>query len=512
MKRTISLWVTCCLLVLLIGCNSNGGNQTDTTTQPETSTQPATSTQSEQTASNEINFDEDPYTIQVAYPVYGAVQPDLQKVVDKVNEIALKKINAKVEFKIVNVANMANTYSMAAASGENFDLIMLLPGNRYLTAYAGNKMIMPIDELLEKYGQDIKSNMADILKTANYQGKQYGIPAKEGDPLARGVVFRKEIVDKYSIDLSNVKTLSDLDPIFEKVHAAEPELQIVYPQGMAYHLLSFDDLGNGFGVLRNGGLDDLNVVNKFETDEWVSMVKKAREWYQKGFVNKDYVTSQERPTSLQDAGKLFAVPNVTYNTIWLNEKSTVKLVHLVPPIKSTETYQSFVWAVPSNSERPDKAIQFLNLLFQDPSVATLLKFGIEGEHYVKQDDGRIDTALGKQKFLQNWNIWGDYSKLPGVVDPNSTTTAEQIKAAVEEWSNWVQTSKAFGFIFNPEPVKTEIAALTAIYDQYVKLIEGGAVDPDKEVKKFNQKLYDAGLQKVMDEKQRQLDEWAKTQQ
>ena len=34
------------------------------------------------------------------------------------------------------------------------------------------------------------------------------------------------------------------------------------------------------------------------------------------------------------------------------------------------------------------------------------------------------------------------------------------------------------------------------------------MDPDQALKEFNDALYAAGLQKIMDEKQKQLDEWA----
>lgn len=49
--------------------------------------------------------------------------------------------------------------------------------------------------------------------------------------------------------------------------------------------------------------------------------------------------------------------------------------------------------------------------------------------------------------------------------------------------------------------------MNAVADEYRTSIETGSVDPDTAIAEFNQKLYDAGLQTVMDEKQAQLDEW-----
>ena len=69
-------------------------------------------------------------------------------------------------------------------------------------------------------------------------------------------------------------------------------------------------------------------------------------------------------------------------------------------------------------------------------------------------------------------------------------------------------SKAMGFTFDNAPVKTEYAACSAVQTQYRVALECGAMDPDQALKEFNDALYAAGLQKIMDEKQKQLDEWA----
>ena len=51
----------------------------------------------------------------------------------------------------------------------------------------------------------------------------------------------------------------------------------------------------------------------------------------------------------------------------------------------------------------------------------------------------------------------------------------------------------------------------AVRDQYWKDLAFGAVDFDEKFQEFNDALYAAGLQTVMDEKQRQLDEWLAAQ-
>ena len=54
---------------------------------------------------------------------------------------------------------------------------------------------------------------------------------------------------------------------------------------------------------------------------------------------------------------------------------------------------------------------------------------------------------------------------------------------------------------------TEEAQLNSVFEQYKKDVAFGAVDTESGLKEFNDALYAAGLQTVMDEKQRQLDAW-----
>ena len=69
-------------------------------------------------------------------------------------------------------------------------------------------------------------------------------------------------------------------------------------------------------------------------------------------------------------------------------------------------------------------------------------------------------------------------------------------------------SKAMGFTFNAEPVKTEYAACSAVLEQYRCALESGAMEPESTLEQFNDALYNAGLQTIIDEKQNQLNEWA----
>jgi putative aldouronate transport system substrate-binding protein len=69
-------------------------------------------------------------------------------------------------------------------------------------------------------------------------------------------------------------------------------------------------------------------------------------------------------------------------------------------------------------------------------------------------------------------------------------------------------SKALGFTFNSESVKTELAAVNSVRSQYRMLIECGLSDPDSGIiEEYVAKMKEAGVDKILAEKQAQLDAW-----
>ena len=73
-------------------------------------------------------------------------------------------------------------------------------------------------------------------------------------------------------------------------------------------------------------------------------------------------------------------------------------------------------------------------------------------------------------------------------------------------------SKLQGFTLDTDPIKTELAQVTAVVNEYKKSLNSGAVpDAMKVYEEFQQKLVTAGDDKIVAEIQRQIDEWRANQ-
>ena len=68
-------------------------------------------------------------------------------------------------------------------------------------------------------------------------------------------------------------------------------------------------------------------------------------------------------------------------------------------------------------------------------------------------------------------------------------------------------SKAFGFTYNTKPVENELTALKNVQEKYSISLETGAVDPEEYLAQYENELKQAGIDKLIEEKQKQFDAW-----
>ena len=56
---------------------------------------------------------------------------------------------------------------------------------------------------------------------------------------------------------------------------------------------------------------------------------------------------------------------------------------------TTNVYTGVLFFVSKNAKYPEKAVEFLNILFTDAQIQNVLTHGVEGEDYTVQDNGDV---------------------------------------------------------------------------------------------------------------------------
>lgn len=453
-----------------------------------------------------------PYELTVAYFLLGSVSKDQVLIEQELNKITQAKINATVKLLPISMSAWQNQINLMLTSNEKLDLMPLL-GTSYANQVAKGQLV-ELDDLLANQGSGIVEALGkDYAHAAEINGKTYGVPTIRDLAQSYGFYLTKNLADKYSIDLSKVKTLDDVEPVLKTIKDNEPNLIPMVNATNASPLTSFstrDSLGDDMGVLLDNG-QDLKVVNWFEAEEYAADLKRMRKWYNAGYIAKDAVTVKESKSDIIKAGKgagSLAVMKPGFDEQESRQSGTpIVSVEMLPPVAKTSTVTNIMWGIARNSDNPEKAMQFLNLMYTDKDVVNLLDWGIEGKHYVKVSDQVIDypegVNAGNVGYAGTGWLFGNQF-LSYVFKGDDEHLWDKMKA----FNSGAIKSKALGFTFDSSPVKTEYAAVSNVLSQYRIALECGALDPDKVLPEFNAKLKDAGIDKIIAEKQKQLDAWA----
>lgn len=517
-KRFLALILALCMVLGLAACGNSGGSSGGDTSGKATDGKGATDAKNDPGTEAGTKADDGEIAhLVMSFRTSGTVpaEDQIHKVEDAINEITREKIGAEVELMIIQSGSYKQQMTLMLSGDEQLD-IMGANGNIIPSAVAGEQ-IRDLGPLLEEYGQPIVELLGeDLMGCGKFNNVQYCLPVQADSALGLGYyTMRKDLVDKYNIDVSTIKSYEDLTKVFELIHEKEPDITVVAPGSAGQSFMQFscewDKLGNYFGVLDNHGQDSLEVVNLFETENYINFVNVMRDWYTKGFISPDVTNSTESGAAQMKAGTLFAYANSNKPGIDTQEAMNTGCEVVGAQVLDTITWtgNNWQWTIPENSKYPEKAMQFLVLLYTDPQILNTIVYGIENEDYVIHEDGRVGypegvdaTNVGYSMANMLWSFGYEFNAY--VWETNDPDVWEQTKA----WNKTGLVSKAYGFVFDSTPVANEIAAVQNVYDQYRMSVECGVVDPGLALEEMNEKMEKAGLGDIIKEKQRQLDEWA----
>lgn len=500
-------WLLMLLAITLIAAGCGNSNAANTSNKPS-------ETKDSGDASEEKQLD--PYKIILVLP--GAQPKDEQLVLGEVNKILKEKINATLEIRSIDWSAWGDKTNLMFTSNEAFDLIFSAGWNGY-TQQVGKGQFIPLDDLVAEYGQAFLDTIdPEIVTAAKVDGKLYGMVANKEFAADKGLILRKDLVDKYKFDLSAIKELADMEPLFQTIKENEPDVTPFIVNGGASPSAAildygyYDLLGDGPGELVRTG-EGLSVISKIEDPKYMEYAKLMRKWYQAGYINKDAATLQDIGKAL-GAGKAFAqTGSFKPGSDLENSRSQgteLVEVQLMTPFTSTTDATSAMLSISRTSKNPERAMMFVNLLYTDKELMNLLINGIEGTHYVKKTDMIIDFPEGLDGGTtgyppsRNWML-GNLPLIHVWANENPDKWQSYL-----DYNAGAEKSRALGFAFNAEPVKTEIAATSNIEKEFKNVIVTGSVDPGEYIPVYIEKMKAAGMDKIIAEKQRQLDEWAKT--
>lgn len=456
-------------------------------------------------------------TAELIWYQVGSAQKDSDIVLEKVNEYTKQKIG--VRLNIINVGWGDYNQKMKAVinSGDDWDLCFTSSWTNDYLQNAQKGAFLELDEYLKEEGKEMFENIdSRFWKAAQVGGKTYGVPSEKEIGNCPMWVFTKEYVDKYRIPYEEIHTLEDLEPWLKLIKENEPEVVPLYVTKDYTAPTYMDKIQDPVGI--EYGDDTLTVRNVFETERMKSTLHTMRRYYEAGYINEDAATASDDPSIRRFVTKGDGQPYA--EIVWGKDLGYEVVASQIMDTKVTNaSARGALTAVNRNSQYPEKAVELLNLINTDKYLRNLLNYGIEGIHWKKAEVPEDEKAAAEGKdYIYNTKAAVDRTKgkdysVPYWVQGGLFNTYVLENEPIDKWATFKEFNDAseeapsFGFDFHLEPVSAQVAGFRNVLDEFGKALYTGSVEPDDYLPKLQEKLEAAGIQEVIDEMQRQIDEW-----
>ena len=511
-KRVISMILTGVLAAtVLAGC----GNKAEAPAQEGAKEETAEAAEGAETAeagAAEINFDEDPYEIAITIIGLNESNNDLEKVEEAVNAITLPKINATVDIQPLFIGDMGTTTTMGIAGGEKMDIVTV--GLVYsLSNAVSDGVLLPLDDLLAERGPAAAEVTERVAEAQKINGVTYALSGYPYSAMTGGFAYNKTMADELGIEMHDEMTWDELSAAGEKLK--EKGVYLTKYGNSAQLNLKFESAFDVFGSSGEYGvlMDPANsstIENIFESELFEKYCERNKEWFDKGYLPADQMTDS---TSVQQmfADQSVFMTSTAYTpdqiAVWTNPNFETGLIKVADGLITTGGAVEMILGIAATSERPDKCMDLLNLIYEDGELATLLNYGVEGLDYVKvEGTEHVITAEGTTNadhsgYYTTFSHFGDPLKRV-VVAPLTDAYYDELKAFNDE----AKVSEAFGYSFNADQYPTEAAAISAVLQEKLPMLNAGQVsDVHAAVEDLKAALDQAGMNDVIAGNQEQLD-------
>lgn len=368
---------------------------------------------------------------------------------------------------------------------------------------------LELDDLLAQYAPDLLKNYPEGLwNSLRIDGKLYAIPNYQKEFTQRGFMARKDLLDKYNIDADSMMTREGLLNALQIIKDNEKIYPLMGGGISAYY--AGKEL-NDAGIFRGPGpefrlIDTKNwkVLDFTENDPILEQHEFSRELYLRGFITPDALTIQN--TTAEFKTKKYFMQPASYkpgaDADYTNSNGFELVVRALDDAYIDDTSaQATLTSVLKASKNPDRAVMLLNLVNTDKDFYNTLIFGLEGQDYNKVGENRIERAQNSY-MLPAWMMGNQFNAylLPGQPD--------DLWEVTENLNRTARVNPLVGFAFDASSVMTETANVTSVTNEYKDILVNGMDDPVRVYNEMKEKSMQAGLDKILKEYQRQLDEWA----
>lgn len=504
-KLWTKLGATLLALALLASSFSGCGETKTTSSGASDSAKESSSTSaSEKEVAEEENAD--PVTITSLLAV-GTMPAEENMVLQEIRD----RTGINLQVTLVSQADYENRKATLAASRNLPDLIGYL-GRSELRDMVNNGIAIPLDDLLESYGQEILENKGDLMEGNKIDGVTYAVPYGGTEAAVPSMMaVRQDWLDK--LNLSVPETVDEFYEVMKAFTQQDPDgdgAQDTLGFGMGPNNLR-DGIFQAYGIAVKSALEVENIVDVADvqamlekagidsslvsqiTDsavdgkllvpeilhpQYLEAVEYMHRLYAEGLMEPDFATIPW----MQCLEKLW---NGTYGAFdfspvgttnnWASRYTESPAPTFTYTILKTEYSDGGVLASPIDSsgvcvnsqcEHPEAAIEILNFLCSEEGN-DLAILGIEGVHYKDNGDGTVSYLPPYDENLEQQRTEGGfvYNSLMDRMGSATLKTFNQVTTDAIEMGMEHQLADSVFLVDSPEILVETGSILTDMLDE-----------------------------------------------
>jgi len=492
------------------------------------------------TACGDSDSDGDMITLRWMMGSLSPNQPDSTMVWDAVNEELQNHLpGIQLEITAVPFGEYQERWMLEAAAGGEFDIAwfgwMLNLANE-----VNMGSIMPLTDLVERYGQNIRQELPEFLFTNNtLQDELWLISSNQLAARPQVGFFTPTALAERHLDIPAFERAAqewaDSDRMYAPpalMDVIENYIQNVYDAGelgmgirpisgwlSRHYWFTIDHTKVAFTRPHDYTSQVHSILDPDFVEEQIEFYSRWQDWRERGFIRVDAITRSEADWDngfyrFPDGdGYLFFAQNYTRDsgTQRTNQfgfdVTGLPLLYPMAPIhpNPANTAQSIM----AGASNPEAAMQFLDFLFsaEGTHVYNMLSFGLEGTHwnFVDEASGIIELTDASENYdlLPAWALGNTYYAFttPGG-DPDYHRYMTRV------YNHSARSLPLQGFVFDSINLVAESTALHTIFEEYAgQLVTGMTEDARATIEERNRRLEAAGVRNFATEFERQIAEW-----
>ncbi len=329
--------------------------------------------------------------------------------------------------------NPAEKLNLMLASNDLPDIVLMSRGSDIMNKYISSGAVIPLDDLIEKYGPNIKKMYGDTLKkTRSADGKNYYLAnwyGLEQYPVF-GFLMRMDLMKELGVgDKVNNGEPFTAEEFENLLKAFKEKYPTIDGKETIPMTLNGENMSGVTGTFKGmfGIMPFYEKDGKLQKDirdpRYLDMMKYMNSLYRQGLLDKEWVTMKTKQYEQKlGAGNIFATADAGWNVGTSNgllkadapdpakaeERQFYQYKVLAPGVGPDQTTygpkSSLGWdgiTISKTNKDPVRTIKFLDFLASEEGQY-LMMWGVEGEHWDMKDGKHVPRQEVLDAFKKDW--------------------------------------------------------------------------------------------------------------